>query len=250
LVFKLIIRNRPFSIVKEVKYFYFLITNKVSFFILFKLLKWRVFEIFYLNNFEEKKFIKFVDIKKLKYSKNWFLANLDVFSNFLKIKPKNILEIGTYEGLTGIWMCENFLKSNVYCVDPLVQDLSTSKERIEKDQVDNLYFNLRRYKNKKINFFNGTSDAFFLKNQIKFDIIYIDGLHTFEACTKDMLNSFQNLNLNGYLLVDDLRCDNYPIKLNIINAVINFINNYNNYIEITFIGWSVIIMKKISEPKY
>jgi hypothetical protein len=65
-----------------------------------------------------------------------------------------------------------------------------------------------------------------------------------------MLNSFQNLNLNGYLLVDDLRCDNYPIKLNIINAVINFINNYNNYIEITFIGWSVIIMKKISEPKY
>jgi hypothetical protein len=163
LVFKLIIRNRPFSIVKEVRYFYFLITNKVSFFILFKLSKWRVFEIFYLNNFEEKKFIKFVDIKKFKYSKNWFLANLDVFSNFFKIKPKNILEIGSYEGLTGIWMCENFLKSNVYCVDPLVQDLSTSKERIEKDQVDNLYFNLRRYKKKKLNFLTALLTLFFLK---------------------------------------------------------------------------------------
>lgn len=49
-----------------------------------------------------------------------------------------------------------------------------------------------------------TSDIFFLKNNKKFDIIFIDGLHTFDQIIKDFNNSFKCLNMNGYIIIHDL----------------------------------------------
>ena len=48
-----------------------------------------------------------------------------------------------------------------------------------------------------------TSDDFFKKNQIKFDIIFLDGLHTYEQTIKDIDNSLQFLNENGVILIHD-----------------------------------------------
>ena len=245
----MIINEKKFSIFKEIKFIFYHLRNS-GFFLLLKYIKCRIFEIFYLNNFEEKKYIEFVNKKKLKFTKKWFLSNLDIFSFCLRLKPKNILEIGTYEGLVAIWLCERYLESNIYAVDPLIQDLSTLKERVEEDQINNLESNLKNYGCKRLNFFKNTSDEFFLQNKINFDIVYIDGLHTFDACTKDMLNSFRVLNLNGYLLIDDLRLDVYPQNLNIVNAVANFVKSYSGYIEINFFGWNVMILKKIKDINF
>jgi len=49
-----------------------------------------------------------------------------------------------------------------------------------------------------------TSDDFFNENKIKFDVIFIDGLHTYEQCQKDVLNSLSALNKNGIILIHDL----------------------------------------------
>ena len=65
-----------------------------------------------------------------------------------------------------------------------------------------------------------------------------------EACTKDLLNSFKFLNVEGYMMIDDVRLDVYPNKLNVINAIKNFVDCYNNYIDIIFFGWNVIVIKK------
>tara|TARA_Y100000590_G_C15382724_1_gene886959 strand:- start:14 stop:751 length:738 start_codon:yes stop_codon:yes gene_type:complete len=244
----MIINGKNFSIFKELKFILYHLGN-VNIRLFFKYIKCRIFEIFYLKNNEEKKYIEFIKEKKLKFSKNWFLSNLDIFNIYLNLKPKNILEIGTYEGLVAIWLSEKYLDANIYAVDPLIQDLSTIKERVEKDQVDNLKFNLDTYANARLKFLKMTSDEFFLENKFNFDIIYIDGLHTFDACTKDILNSFKTLNLNGYLLIDDLRLDVYPKKLNIINAVNNFLSSYKNYLDVVFFGWNLMIIKKKKDIK-
>jgi hypothetical protein len=50
-----------------------------------------------------------------------------------------------------------------------------------------------------------TSDMFFksLEDNVKYDIIFIDGLHTREQCLADILNSLKHLSDNGTILVHD-----------------------------------------------
>lgn len=48
-----------------------------------------------------------------------------------------------------------------------------------------------------------TSADFFKINQLKFDIIFIDGLHIFETVYNDLLNSLNVLNENGIVLLHD-----------------------------------------------
>ena len=48
-----------------------------------------------------------------------------------------------------------------------------------------------------------TSDEFFKNNTSKFDVIFIDGLHTYEQCQKDAINSLNCLNDGGVILFHD-----------------------------------------------
>ena len=48
-----------------------------------------------------------------------------------------------------------------------------------------------------------TSDEFFKKNQSYFDIIFLDGLHTYEQTIKDINNALKFLNKKGIIIVHD-----------------------------------------------
>ena len=52
-----------------------------------------------------------------------------------------------------------------------------------------------------------TSDNFFRENKNKFDIIFIDGLHTYNQVKKDILNSINCLKDEGIVLVHDCMPD-------------------------------------------
>jgi hypothetical protein len=50
-----------------------------------------------------------------------------------------------------------------------------------------------------------TSDEFFQRNKhLKFDVIFIDGLHEYKQCQKDCLNSINHLNKGGTIFFHDL----------------------------------------------
>jgi FkbM family methyltransferase len=50
-----------------------------------------------------------------------------------------------------------------------------------------------------------TSDCFFTSHITKkYDIIFIDGLHTAYQVSKDIYNSIENINDNGWLIIDDV----------------------------------------------
>lgn len=48
-----------------------------------------------------------------------------------------------------------------------------------------------------------TSDVFFRENSNKYDIIFIDGDHTYEQCYRDIVNSLAILNEGGTIVVHD-----------------------------------------------
>lgn len=49
-----------------------------------------------------------------------------------------------------------------------------------------------------------TSDEFFRSNQAKFDVVFIDGLHTCEQVRRDVVNSINSLNDGGFIAMHDL----------------------------------------------
>lgn len=49
-----------------------------------------------------------------------------------------------------------------------------------------------------------TSDAFFEQNKSQFDVVFIDGLHTYEQVRKDVINSIKCLKDNGWVALHDM----------------------------------------------
>ena len=101
----------------------------------------------------------------------------DVINNIIKIKKyKNYLEIGCFEN-------ENF--------DKIYIESKTGVDPVSGGTV------------------RDTSDNFFLKNEIFYDIIFIDGLHIYNQVRKDLENSLKFLKPNGIIILHDC----LPLKI-------------------------------------
>jgi hypothetical protein len=53
-----------------------------------------------------------------------------------------------------------------------------------------------------------TSDKFFAKNTTKYDLIFIDGLHTYEQAYKDVISSLRFLKDHGIIIMHDCNPEN------------------------------------------
>lgn len=176
-------------------------------------------------------------IQDFKFSKNYFKHNppiwFEIFNkNFHFEKKLNILEIGTFEGMSYLFF-EKYLKSdNIFCVDAF--------------EVDNLKYNKKKFK--YFNFFNMTSDEFFKKEiNIKFDIIYVDGSHKANDVFKDLTNSNNYLIVGGILIVDDFLYDldfrrNDKFYNEVMGGIFMFLNKNFNY-KILYSGHQLILKK-------
>lgn len=64
-------------------------------------------------------------------------------------------------------------------------------------------------------FYEMSSDLFFsqLSTEARWDLGFIDGLHTAEQVIRDIANAYRHLNLGGSLLVDDVWPTDFPSSL-------------------------------------
>jgi len=82
-----------------------------------------------------------------------------------------------------------------------------------KSAVDPKFLFNKWVKSRKIELYETTSDDYFAKikaRNLSFDLVYLDGLHTFEQTYEDLRNTFQILHSNSFVLIDDtVPCDFY-----------------------------------------
>jgi len=57
-----------------------------------------------------------------------------------------------------------------------------------------------------------TSDNFFNQNKNLFDVIFVDGLHHYEQCQKDVMNSIKSINNFGIIFIHDLLPRDWKIE--------------------------------------
>ena len=107
----------------------------------------------------------------------------------------NYLEIGVANGATFMPL----RAASKVAVDPAFQFdiISASLEQPESE------------------FHPSTSDRYFgeLERGRIFDVIYLDGLHTFEQTLRDLMNSIAHLSERGVIIVDDVRPSSYGASL-------------------------------------
>jgi predicted O-methyltransferase YrrM len=153
-------------------------------------------------------------MEKYIYTQNWFLVselkkNLNKLNKFVdRTNDINILEIGSYEGLSSVFFADNFLEremSSLTCVDPFLRISNNDHaEYLKNNQEKHFDINITRCDNsEKIKVFKITSDEFFANNRKKFNLIYIDGCHEPEFISRDIENGFKCLEENGIMWMND-----------------------------------------------
>jgi predicted O-methyltransferase YrrM len=179
-------------------------------------------------------------MNKYKYSKTWFLGSeihKNLFNFLDKTKENKILEIGCYEGLSSVFFADNFLdnpKSTLTCVDPfLTDDNNDHKQYLQNNEEINFDFNISICKNSdRITINKITSDNFFENNNQTYNFIYIDGCHKPNFIKRDMENSFNILEKNGIMWMDDYGGgDGIQIK----NTMDTFLEKYKGQYELIIV---------------
>lgn len=180
---------------------------------------------------------------------DWFIEKLPLFIDYFtknssqKEKTKDILEIGSYEGRSAVFLNEFFNLKSFTAVDTWGgSDEHGDKIKQKMAGIEkNFDHNLKYFKNiiKK----KSKSDHFFKENKKYYDLILVDGSHKKFFVTKDLNNSFKYLNKNGYLLIDDFDFIFYNLRDNVASAFINFYKKNKSSIKIIYVYQQILIKK-------
>tara|TARA_A100001035_G_scaffold84975_1_gene65957 strand:- start:3463 stop:4125 length:663 start_codon:yes stop_codon:yes gene_type:complete len=159
---------------------------------------------------------------KYTYGRDWFYKS-EIYQKakfVLGNQNKNkfeILEIGSFEGLSTTYFIDNFLRksnSKITSVDPfLLYSENDHKTILTNVQIRNFFYNISKSAfPEKFQYLGLTSDQFFEVNDKKYNFIYLDGMHTKEQIPKDIIHSWDSLLIDGILWMDDYLGDNGKIK--------------------------------------
>ncbi len=109
-------------------------------------------------------------------------------------KPESVLELGTSLGLSSLYMAHAVPKANIVSVEGCPNTYTFAKQLITNSGVKNIEL---------INSSFDDAVETTLQNK-KFDLIYIDGNHTYEATIKYFHLLLKNVNENSLLIFDDI----------------------------------------------
>ena len=157
------------------------------------------------------------------FSRDWFSGNVPTWRQIINNnKPRKILEIGSFEGRSTVWMIEHCTAAaegdiEIFCVDtwgggiehqkggqietsmPDVERRFNSNITIAKDKTPHKaeIVKLRNFSNLAL------ADLIAERKTEYFDLVYIDGSHQAPDVLTDAVMAFQVLKVGGLMIFDD-----------------------------------------------
>lgn len=117
----------------------------------------------------------------------------DIINSLIeKNNYKSYLEIGLDEPKNNYL---NINCENKECVDPYIMSEHEKYDTKDVDRINEIIDTILDY--------HMTSDEFFQQNSKTYDLIFIDGLHTKEQVSRDIINSLKCLNKGGKIVIHD-----------------------------------------------
>ena len=146
----------------------FLIKSNANFEIIYFFILTKIKNIFFKHFIKKFKKDNILFLKSKKITNDYFSPHAYHFHSILKNLPlRNILEIGSFEGNSSMFLARYFEKTNIYCIDNwegTEEYKGLNFNTLEKNFDENVkqFKNIIKIKTK--------SDSFFKHNQIFFDI--------------------------------------------------------------------------------
>jgi predicted O-methyltransferase YrrM len=167
-----------------------------------------------------------------------------VLKHIRKNNPKTILEIGVFNGAFAKRMllsATNSVNGNVsYTGVDLFEDLTSEVHKREislwASKKASVYKDLSKIKNAKISLLKGYSSDLLplLEGKMKFDLILIDGGHSYKTVKSDFDFAKKLINTNGAIFFDDYVNSQGVLKEGYgINKVVDNINRAKYSIKIS-----------------
>lgn len=181
---------------------------------------------------------------KLYFRKSSFKKDIPsakiLFEQIEKYKPKNLLEVGVFQGVTSRNICEklNLIHQNQFNFfgidifedsDDLLDDKEmTSKHNKISNPMKHLLYNiifkknlnslksvkklLKKFGNNVI-LYKGLSDVMLPKiNMSEIDFVFLDGGHSYKTVKNDLFLILKNIKKNKIIICDDYDQKNYGVK--------------------------------------
>jgi predicted O-methyltransferase YrrM/SAM-dependent methyltransferase len=151
------------------------------------------------------------------FTSDWFSWNIDTWRRIFAdagFSPRQVIEIGSYEGRSTVWMIENLLTgegASVIAIDAWAEGAEIDQrgmEEVEQRFDRNMAIAKQRCPNVHIDKRKGTtpqvlSELMVKGLQGKVDFIYIDGGHHASDVLVDLVLGFQLCRVGGLIFCDD-----------------------------------------------
>jgi len=193
---------------------------------------------------------------RLDLSSDWFSHNIPFWLSIideldLKSRPVEVLEIGSFEGLSGHFILSTMPNARLTCVDSWggdeedegnVPNSSIASNEFERRFDRNLTFfkdRVTKYKTSSYSFFHDHPSKEF------YDFIYVDGSHSASDVIIDAIKCFEMLKIGGVIIFDDYFWNRNPTKDNPAAAINFFLRlNRGTYRVVKF--YYQLVLVKIS----
>lgn len=179
--------------------------------------------------------------KRFSFTEHWFLHVVDGWiQHILPLRDReqlNYLEIGSFEGMSAVWVCDNLPNAHITCIDPFSGSIEHDNEqkrnlyeRFHRNVVVNFPSRITVFKQKSSDALPHLSNSNELSNS--FDIIYIDGDHHADAVYQDAKQSWSLLKDGGMMIFDDylwIGCDSVKLGIDAFLTEVPHIMVHNGY---------------------
>jgi len=194
--------------------------------------------------------------KSLQLDNDWFSGHIptwlmafqkQLYDNKTQL---NCMEIGSWQGLSAVFVLSYFEKAKLTCVDTWMgadEHKSGDKIRFEVlSEIERTFdANISKFKD-RVTKYKGSSYQYFNDcfEKDKYDIIYIDGSHHSDDVIVDAIKSFEMLKVNGLMIFDDYFWKYYSNTIdNPCGAINAFIRLKGKQLEVVCFDYQLVIRK-------
>jgi predicted O-methyltransferase YrrM len=190
------------------------------------------------------------EMRQGNYTTNWTGKYLHYWMEMfvqhnLRSRSLDVLEIGSWEGMTSAFILRQLPLAHLTCVDTW-EGAAEHKNLPQLSQVEIRFDNNTATFRNRLNKYKGNSLAFYSNGPVtpRFDLIYVDGSHRAGDVLADAILCFEMLRVGGILVFDDYLWRRYQNpRENPAGAINALLKMKRGSYELLMVHWQLVLRK-------